>query len=78
MSGPPRPSKLSPRIKYFLVVFAITFTLAFIVEHFLRAGSLSRIHPGVILENEPAGKSAAIALFFALVVAFFTAKKKFG
>jgi hypothetical protein len=35
------------------------------------------MHPGVIPENEPAGKSAAIALFFALVVAFFTAKKKF-
>jgi hypothetical protein len=68
---------MSPRTKYFLVVFAVTFTLAFIVEHFLRAGSVSRIHPGVPLENEPAGKSAAIALFVGLFVAFLTTKKRF-
>ena len=76
-SPPPRLSKISPRIKYFLVVFAVTFTLAFVVEHFLRAGNMSRIHPGVLLENEPSGKSAAIALVFGLIVVFLTTKKKF-
>jgi hypothetical protein len=60
-----------------LVVFAVTFTVAFTVEHFLRAGTYSRYHPGVLLENEPVGKSAAIALVFGLVIAFLTAKKKF-
>jgi hypothetical protein len=59
------------------VVFAVTRAPEFGVEHFPRAGSMSRIHPGVLLENEPSGKSAAIALVFGLVVAFLTAKKKF-
>jgi hypothetical protein len=78
VSRRPESSKIPPRIQYFLVVFAVTFAVAFIAEHFLRAGSYSRYHPGVLLENEPAGKSAAIALVFGLVVAFFVTKKKFG
>ena len=75
-SPPPRLSKISPRIKYFLVVFAVTFTPAFVVEHFLRAGNIEN-HPGVLLENEPSGKSAALALVLGLIVAFLTTKKKF-
>jgi hypothetical protein len=59
------------------VVFAVTFTVAFIVEHFLRANTYSRYHPGVLLENEPAGKSATIALVFGLIVALFATKNKF-
>jgi hypothetical protein len=38
---------------------------------------MSRIHPGVLLENEPSGKSAAIALVLGLIVVFLTTKKKF-
>jgi hypothetical protein len=77
MSSPRRPSKVSPRTKYFLVVFAVIFTLTFAEVHLFRGGAVSRVHPAIRLENEPAGKSAAIALCFALFVAFFTTKKKF-
>jgi hypothetical protein len=58
------------------VVFTVTFTLAFVVERFLRAGNMSRIHPGVLLENEPSGKSAAIALVPGLIVAFLNSEKE--
>jgi hypothetical protein len=77
MSSPRQPSKISPRTKYFVVVFAVIFTLTFAELHLFRGGSVSRAHPAIRLENEPAGKSAAIALCFALFVAFFIAKRKF-
>jgi hypothetical protein len=77
MSDRHRPFKISPRTKYFVVVFAIVFTLAFAEEHFLRAGRTSRGNPAILLVNEPAGRSAVFALIPALLIAFLATKKKF-
>jgi len=67
---------MSPRTQYFLVVFAVVFAVCFILGRI--DGGYSRFHPGVPLERLSLGKSVLAALAFALVVAFFTAKKKFG
>jgi hypothetical protein len=76
MVTPPSPSKMSPRTQYFLVVFAVTFLVLFVFGR-LAIGH-SRFHPGVPLQSLPVGKSILASLAFALMVGFFTAKKKFG
>jgi hypothetical protein len=67
---------MSPRTQYFLIVFAVTFLLSFALGRF--GGGYSKFHPGVPLEGLSVGKSALAALAFALIVAFYTTKKKFG
>jgi ABC-type Fe3+ transport system permease subunit len=68
-----RPSKKSARTRYFIALFAVFFTLGFVKLHFFNSWGV-RVN---LRENEPVGKSAAFALFFALLAAFFLTKKKF-
>ena len=55
------------------MLFAFVFTLGFAKFHFFNAWGV-RVN---LRQNEPAGKSAAIALVLALFAAFFLTKKKF-
>jgi hypothetical protein len=75
MADPPSP-KISPRTQYFLAVVVVMFAGCFVLGRI--DGGYSRFHPGVPLERLSLGKSVLASLAFAFVVAFFTAKKKFG
>ena len=76
MADSPSPPKMSPRTQYFLAVFAVTFAVCFVLGR-IDAG-YSRFHLGVPLERLSVGKSVLASLAFAFLVAFFTARKKFG
>ena len=73
MPIPDRPPKASPRIKYFLVVFAAIFTLSFALLNFW--GMRPTGHPEIAYEPISTGRSAVMALFLALATAFLSTKK---
>lgn len=71
----PSPPKMSPKTRYFLAVFAVTFFLLFCLLHF--GDGYSRFHPGVPVEGWPVVRAAAFALLFGLLMASFMTKKRF-
>ncbi len=75
MLGLPRRPEISPKTEYFLAVFVAIYTLTFVAYYFWGVRPLH--HYEIPLRTLSAGKSALIALFVALVVAFLAAKKKF-